>query len=141
MSDAEIELTSVAGLPKQKPTESIMSVPGVIWIKGTATVAGEPYEFNERIEYFRRDGTTLKHIRRGTCGTTASIPAIYDSSGDLIADFKTITDVVYPAGSVVIDSTEAQRIPGGYEWTPASSGSQFENNLQYNFLKSKPGSC
>lgn len=128
ITDTEIELTSVAGLPKQLVGQEFMTTAGVIWIG------------NERIEYFRRDGTTLKHIRRGTQGTSSGIPSIYDINGDLISDYRTGT-FTYLVGTVVTDGTKKQEIPGGYEWAPEPNGLQFSDSILAKFLLDKPGSC
>ncbi|KKM20407.1 hypothetical protein LCGC14_1645820, partial [marine sediment metagenome] len=128
ITDTEIELTSVAGLPKQLVSQEFMTTPGVIWIG------------NERIEYFRRDETTLKHIRRGTKGTSSGIPSIYDGNGDLISDYRSGT-LIYATGTEVTDGTKKQEIPGGYEWAPEPNGLQFSDSIQAKFLLDKPGSC
>jgi len=125
-----MEISGIAGLPKQTTSQTLMPVPGVIWIE------------NERIEYFQRNGTTIKYIRRGTGGTSSGIPSVYDGSGDLISDFSdaNIGDVIYPAGTIVTDRTQKQAIPGGYEWEAAPAGLQASNSTQATFLKDKPGS-
>ena len=119
----------MAGLPKQPLGEKRLAKPGVIWI-GT-----------ERIEFLERDGTILKQIIRGTKGTSSGVPAVYDLSGDLLSDVFTGGTLIYPVGTVVIDGSNKQRIPGGYEWEPAPFGLQFSNSSQARFLKNRPGSC
>ena len=130
ITDTEIELTNIVGLPKQLVGQEFMTKPGVIWIG------------SERIEYFRRDGKTLKHIRRGTKGTSSGIPSIYDSHGDLISDYRTGT-FTYLVDTVVTDGTKKQEIPGGYEWVPEEepNGLQFSDSILAKFLLDKPGTC
>ena len=108
--DIEMEIASVSGLPKQKASENLMKIPGVIWIE------------NERIEYYRRDGTTITYIKRGTGGTSRS-------------------DTSYPVGTRVVDGTSKQAIPGGYRWEATPAGLQSSNSTQAKFLKNGPGSC
>lgn len=131
LGDVEMVLTNVVGLPKQKANETYMTIPGVIWIE------------DERIEYYQRDGTTLKYLRRGTGGTSSGIPAIYDINGDLVSNFRDVNtgDVVYPALTPVVDGTLKQAIPGGYEWEATPIGLQSSNSTQATFLKNGPGSC
>ena len=75
-SDLRIELHNADGLPTPNKTSRI---PGVVFING------------ERIEYFVKQGQTLKQIRRGTLGTGV--------------------ETVYPAGTAVIDQSIGQTIP------------------------------
>lgn len=57
--DTEIQLLDAIDLPTQGFNKARMDKPGVIWING------------ERIEFWRRDGNTLKQVLRGTGGTSA----------------------------------------------------------------------
>lgn len=141
INDATIELTSVAGLPKQKPANDRMEIPGVIWLKGEVEVNGNNIPYFERIEYYKRTGTTLKFIRRGTGGTSSSIPAVYNAGGELVDDFQTVSNFTWPAGTKIVDGTNKQKIPGGYRWAPAPYGLQFLNSVLSKFLRDKPGSC
>jgi hypothetical protein len=129
LGDNEIQIDRVAGLPKQKPNEAKMEIPGVVWIG------------DERIEYYEREGTTLKQIRRATGGTSVGIPAVYDSNGILLSDWRTVTDFVYPAGTQVVDGSKRQEIPGGYRFDTTGFGIQYTNSLMGKFLQDKPGSC
>ena len=131
VGDTEMVLSAVAGLPKQKTSETYMKIPGVIWIE------------NERIEFYQRDGTTLKYIRRGTAGTSSGIPFVYDINGDITSSFATasVGDIIYPAGTRVIDGTQKQAIPGGYEWRVAPGGYQSLTTSAATFLKNGPGTC
>jgi len=131
LGDIEMEITSVVGLPKQKVDEDLMKIPGVIWIGG------------ERIEYHRRDGTTLRYIRRGTGGTSAGLDSIYDSGGDLISNYLDVNvgDVIYPSGTRIIDGTQKQAIPGGYSWEASPAGLQSLDSTLSTFLKNGSGSC
>jgi hypothetical protein len=131
LGDTEIELLDVAGLPKQPLSQLFLNTPGVIWIG------------DERIEFFKRDGTTLKFVRRGTGGTSGGIPSIYDGLGNLVTDHRdaALSDVVYPAGTKVVDGSNKQMIPGGYIWSPRPTGMQLSNDTRSEFLKAKPGEC
>ena len=131
LGDTEMELTSVSGLPKQKAGESLMTIPGVIWIE------------NERIEYYERDGTTLKHIRRGTGGTSNGIESVYDIAGNPVSNYIDAlpTDIIYASGTIVIDGTQKQAMPGGYMWESSPAGIQSLTSIQANFLKASTGSC
>lgn len=129
LGDTEIKIDRVAGLPKQKPNQSRMDIPGVIWIG------------DERIEYYERDGTTLKQIRRATGGTSVGIPAVYDQSGNLISDWRTVTEFSYPVGTSVIDASKRQEIPGGYRFDTTGFGLQYTNSVMGRFLQSRPGTC
>ncbi len=129
LGDTEIHLNRVAGLPKQASEDRRLKNPGVIWI-GT-----------ERIEFLEREGTILKQITRGTKGTSGGVPAIYDINGDLVSDVFTGGTLTYPTGTVIIDGSNKQRIPGGYEWEANKWGLQYSNSSQARFLLDKPGSC
>ena len=129
ITDTEIKLDRVAGLPKQAVGESRMNVAGVVWIE------------SERIEFYERQGTTLKQIRRGTQGTSSGIPAVYDLGGNLIEDVFTGATLTYPIGTQVINGSKNQAIPGGYRLEITPFGLQFSNSAQAKFLKAGPGTC
>ena len=74
--DSRIEMVDASALPE--PSKAT-NRPGVIFVD------------KERIEYFVKDGNTLRQLRRGTLGT-----GIRD---------------VYPAGTVVVDSSRSKSIP------------------------------
>lgn len=93
IGDTTIELTSVAGLPKQKPGEARMVEPGVIWIG------------NERIEFFKREGTVLHQVVRGTSGTSNGIYDIYDSMNRLISDYKSTILYYDTLNSVILSNS------------------------------------
>lgn len=57
--DNEIHLLDASSLPMQDSGTARMDKPGTIWIDG------------ERIEFWRRDGNTLKQVVRATGGTSA----------------------------------------------------------------------
>jgi hypothetical protein len=74
ITDTEISVVDGSLLAEPNP-----KYPGVVLISG------------ERIEYFAKDGNTLKNIKRSTLGTGAAF--------------------VYPAGTAVIDQGRTQTIP------------------------------
>jgi hypothetical protein len=74
--DSVIELTDASGLPEPDKNKN---VPGIIFIN------------SERIEYFIKQGNTLRQIRRGTLGTG--------------------TPMVHVLGSEVFDQNPQQNIP------------------------------
>ena len=64
--DKEIHLENIDTLPSPNATDGL---PGVLFIEG------------ERIEYFKKDGTKLKQIRRGTLGT--GVKEVYTEGTEL----------------------------------------------------------
>ena len=74
--DLRIELLDASGLPTPNKTSKI---PGVVFING------------ERIEYFVKQGNTLRQLRRGTLGTGVN--------------------TIYPAGTSAMEQSIGQTIP------------------------------
>ena len=74
--DNEIVLTDASGLVEPQPNSK---VPSVIFIEG------------ERLEYFIKDGNTLKQLRRGTLGT--GVKAVYTAGTEI---YSQSTDATIP---------------------------------------------
>ena len=72
---------------------------------------------------------------------STSIPPVGDHNIWLsvsLVDFRTTT-LSYPAGTVAIDASSKQVIPGGYVWPYGSYGIQFSYIYQTKFLYEDPG--
>lgn len=75
--DAQMILEDAANLPEPSPR---LNKPGVVYID------------KERIEYFRKDGNTLRQLKRGTLGT--GVKAVYDI-GTMVRDQSVTQNIPY----------------------------------------------
>jgi len=111
--DTEIVLENATGLPQPSVNSQ---KPSVLFLDG------------ERIEYFIKDGNTLRQIRRGTLGT--GIKDVYPS-GTLAMDQNSVTNLPYKDQSDIVQVTA-----GGYSEGIAtygnSSGMSIES-ISYDF--------